>query len=65
VAVEVRRLLGSESTLERVTMRDVALRAPRPRYCALANDKLRAAGIVMPSWQDAVARAIAERQLAG
>ena len=28
-----------------ITMKDARLRAPRPRYCALSNDKLRAAGI--------------------
>jgi dTDP-4-dehydrorhamnose reductase len=61
IAAEVRRLAGGESVLEPVTMQDVALRAARPRYCALSNDKLRAAGITMAPWQDAVARAIAER----
>ena len=35
-------------------MSDASLRAPRPRYCALSNDKLRAAGVAMPSWQDAL-----------
>jgi len=34
------------------------LRADRPLYCALSNDKLTAAGIVMPTWQDALARYI-------
>ena len=61
VAVETRRQLQSDSVLEPITMGDVMLRAPRPRFCALSNDKLRAAGITMPTWQDAVARAIAER----
>ena len=32
------------------------LRAPRPRFCALSNRKLAAAGIEMPHWRDAVAR---------
>lgn len=62
VATEVRRILGTAGELQPVTMRDVALRAPRPRYCALSNDRLRAVGIEMPTWQDAVARALAERQ---
>ena len=39
-----------------VRMADVTLRAARPRYCALSNDKLRSAGFEMPAWQDAVAR---------
>jgi dTDP-4-dehydrorhamnose reductase len=34
----------------------VKLRAERPQFCALANDKLRQAGIEMPTWQDALAR---------
>ena len=32
------------------------LRAPRPRFCALSNRRLEAAGIEMPHWRDAVAR---------
>ena len=32
------------------------LRVPRPRFCALSNRKLAAAGIEMPHWRDAVAR---------
>jgi dTDP-4-dehydrorhamnose reductase len=34
----------------------VALRAERPRYCALSNEKLRAFGVSMPTWQEALAR---------
>jgi dTDP-4-dehydrorhamnose reductase len=37
-------------------MSDVPLRADRPQYCALSNAKLAAAGIAMPSWQDALGR---------
>jgi dTDP-4-dehydrorhamnose reductase len=32
------------------------LRAERPQYCALSNGKLLSAGVVMPAWQDAIAR---------
>jgi dTDP-4-dehydrorhamnose reductase len=56
VAMEVRRALDSESPVEAITLADVTLPAPRPRYCALSNEKLRAAGVAMPSWQDALAR---------
>jgi dTDP-4-dehydrorhamnose reductase len=42
--------------LEPVRVADVAMRAPRPLYCALSNAKLAAAGIQMPSWQDALRR---------
>lgn len=51
--------LGGEGLAERlvpVKMADMTLRAARPQYCALSNDKLRRAGIDMPSWQDALAR---------
>ena len=37
-----------------VTLDEVTLKAPRPRYCALSNQKLADAGFAMPSWQDAL-----------
>lgn len=37
---------------------DVKMRAARPMFAALANDKLTTLGIPMPSWQDALARHI-------
>ena len=49
VATEVRRQLGSDATLEPTTTTKTTLRAARPRYCALSNEKLRAAGVVMPA----------------
>ena len=42
--------------LEPVRMADVAMRALRPQYCALSNEKLAAAGVSMPSWRDALRR---------
>lgn len=57
-AEELARQLGIEPRLIPVRMADVPLKAARPKYCALSNDKLRAAGITMPAWQDAVARYI-------
>ena len=56
MARELARRLDVEPRLVPVRMRDVALRAERPVYCALSNGKLSAAGIAMPPWQDAVAR---------
>jgi dTDP-4-dehydrorhamnose reductase len=35
--------------------------APRPLFAALSNAKLHAAGILMPSWQDAMARYVRSR----
>jgi dTDP-4-dehydrorhamnose reductase len=58
-ATELARLLGVEPKLKVVRLADVTLRAQRPKYCALSNAKLRAAGIEMPSWQDALARYVA------
>jgi dTDP-4-dehydrorhamnose reductase len=56
IATEAARLLGREPRLAPITLESVALRAPRPKYSALDNAKLRALGIVMPTWQDALAR---------
>ena len=55
-AEELVRQLRIDGRLAPVRFADVKLRVPRPQYCALSNQKLRAAGIDMPSWQDALAR---------
>jgi dTDP-4-dehydrorhamnose reductase len=62
VAVEIRRQWGGSATLEPIRVSDVPLPAARPRYCALSNEKLRRAGVAMPTWQDAVGRALEERR---
>jgi dTDP-4-dehydrorhamnose reductase len=56
---EAARLLGVEARLTAVKLADVRLGASRPRFCALSNDKLRRAGVDMPTWQDALARYVA------
>lgn len=58
LSLELARLLGVEPRLKATRMADVPMRATRPQYCALDNAKLRALGIPMPSWQDALARYI-------
>jgi len=58
LARELARQMGIEPRLAPVRMAELTLRAPRPLYCALSIAKLAAAGIVMPTWQDAVARFI-------
>jgi len=58
-AQELARQLGVEPRLTPVRMADAGLRAARPQYCALSNEKLRSAGIAMPAWQDALARYVA------
>jgi dTDP-4-dehydrorhamnose reductase len=55
-AEEMARLLGIDARLPPVHLADMNLRATRPVYCALSNAKLRALGIEMPPWQDALAR---------
>jgi dTDP-4-dehydrorhamnose reductase len=62
VAQEVARLMGTRPSLVPVTVDQVPLKAPRPRYCALSVAKLRAAGFDMPSWQHAIARWLAARE---
>ena len=56
VAEEAARVLGVTPRLEFITLDQVLLRAPRPRFCALANRKLAAAGFSMPTWEDALRR---------
>ncbi|OLB62449.1 MAG: hypothetical protein AUI11_05525, partial [Acidobacteria bacterium 13_2_20CM_2_66_4] len=55
-ARELAHQLGLEAALTPVRTNQVALRAARPLYCALSNEKLRRVGIEMPAWQDAVRR---------
>ena len=61
LAREAARQLNVEPRLDPVRMADARLRADRPRYCALANGRLAGAGVVMPSWQDALARYLRDR----
>lgn len=56
VAEEAARLLDRPVRLRPTTLEEAQLRARRPRYCALSNAKLAAAGIQMPTWQDALGR---------
>ena len=51
--------LGVASELAMVALALPHLRAARPLYCVLSNAKLAAAGIAMPSWQDALVRYVA------
>ena len=56
IAREAARLMGCTLRIKPLTLESVKLVAPRPRYCALSPAKLAAAGVVMPSWQDALRR---------
>ena len=58
LAQEIVRQLGEpqlEARLVPVRVSEVTLKARRPQFCALANDKLRAAGVDMPRWEHALA----------
>ena len=56
VATALAGELGVEPNIRGTTLDEQNLRAPRPRFCALSNRKLAAAGVEMPHWRDAVAR---------
>ncbi|MCX6542849.1 MAG: dTDP-4-dehydrorhamnose reductase [Acidobacteria bacterium] len=62
VAREAGRLLATTPRLRPITLEDVKLLAPRPKFCALDNSRLVGLGIVMPTWQDALARHIKARR---
>jgi dTDP-4-dehydrorhamnose reductase len=56
VGTVIATLLQRAARLTPVRVADVPMRASRPRYCALSNEKLARAGVRMPTWQDALAR---------
>lgn len=62
VAEEAARRLGCVARLKPVSMEGLALRAQRPKYCALSNGRLVSAGIDLPTWQDALARYVTVRR---
>ena len=64
LALEMARQLGVAPQLVPMRVEEAKLRAVRPRYCALSNAKLAAAGFAMPTWQDALARYLAHASAA-
>jgi dTDP-4-dehydrorhamnose reductase len=62
-AQEAARLLGRPPKLKPITLESVSLRARRPRYCALSNARLAAAGIPMPHWRDALSAYLRARNV--
>jgi dTDP-4-dehydrorhamnose reductase len=59
IAAEVGRILGVAVRSRPLTLASVALKAPRPLYCAMSNAKLARAGVAMPEWREALARHLA------
>ena len=55
-AREASKELRIDARLVPVRASETKMRARRPQFCALSNDKLRAAGVAMAPWQDALAR---------
>jgi dTDP-4-dehydrorhamnose reductase len=62
VAAEAARILGITPRFTLTTMAEAGLAASRPRYCALDNARLAAAGFLMPPWQQALRRWLAVRR---
>jgi dTDP-4-dehydrorhamnose reductase len=48
-----------DADIRGVPAASVALKAKRPQFAALSNARLRALGVVMPTWQDALRRHLA------
>ena len=65
LAEEIARVLGVTPRLEAITLDQMSLKAARPRFCALANRKLAAAGFTMPRWDDALRRWLTARTPTG
>jgi dTDP-4-dehydrorhamnose reductase len=61
LAQEIARYLGGNGHIIPVESRDFITVAARPRYCALSNAKLKAAGIDMPTWRASLARHLRSR----
>ena len=53
---------NADAKITPVSTRDVPMRAPRPRYCALSSARLQAIGIPVPSWREVVAEYVAFRK---
>lgn len=60
IAEEAARLLGTPLRVRPITLETAALKAARPRFCAMSPARLVSLGIVMPPWQDALARFVRE-----
>jgi dTDP-4-dehydrorhamnose reductase len=60
LALEVVRVLGSRSNVIPASLEQSGMRVSRPLFSALSNEKLANAGIDLPPWQSALARAISQ-----
>ena len=62
IATVLGRCLGVTPGIRGVTVDELDLRARRPKFCALSNEKLASVGVTIPSWRDAVERYAAVRR---
>lgn len=54
IAETIAQTLDMPLRMRPMTLASAGLRARRPRYCALSNEKLTGAGVEMPHWQAAL-----------
>ena len=61
IAERAAALMGIELRMRALTLETASLRAKRPRYCAMSNAKLAAAGIRLRPWEEALEEFLLER----
>jgi len=61
LATELARMMGSRATISGISMDKAGLKAPRPSYCALSNNRLADAGIELPDWRSTLKRFVEAR----
>ncbi len=61
LAMELARMMGSKAAISAISMEKAGLKAPRPRYCALSNNRLADAGIELPDWRSTLYRFVESR----
>jgi dTDP-4-dehydrorhamnose reductase len=61
LAMELARMMGSKTAVSSVSMEKAGLKAPRPRNCALSNNRLADLGIEVPDWRSALYRFVEAR----
>ena len=62
VAQEIARVIGGSEHLVPVDAAALQLKAARPQFAALDNQRLAAADYAMPTWQDALGRYLSFKQ---
>ncbi len=56
LAQELARMMGKQARISASSVERAGLKAPRPRYSALSNNKLADAGIELPDWRSGIYR---------